>query len=47
MSLFAVFDVEEEFQSVADALLAIDRHSDLVNEQNASGWTPLRLVTSV
>ena len=47
MSLLAVFDVEEEFQSVADALLAIDRHPDLVNEQNASGWTPLRLVTSV
>jgi hypothetical protein len=44
---FSVFDVETAAQSVSDALSAIQRHPELINGQNESGWTALRLVTSV
>jgi hypothetical protein len=44
---FSVFDVETAAQSVSDALSAIQRHPELINVQNGSGWTALRLVTSV
>ena len=44
---FSVFDVETAAQSVSNALSAIKRHPELINVQNVSGWTALRLVTSV
>ena len=48
---FSVFDVETAAQSVSNALSAIQRaaaaHPELINGQNESGWTALRLVTSV
>ena len=44
---FSVFDVETAAQSVSNALSAIQRHPELINVQNVSGWTALRLVTSV
>ena len=47
MALFDVIDVEEHHQCVTEALLAIVRHPDLVNQPNAAGWTSLQVVISV
>lgn len=44
---FSVFDVAPAAQSVSNASSAIQRHPELINVQNESGWTALRLVTSV